>query len=508
MNMRTLHRLRQPYWSFVFSLGFMFMAPHNKSLARCALSNPKVVSCVDLSLDGAQKYLLRVDGKPFYMTDIQVRLDKLRYWWGWDAAAREAIIARAAADGFNTVSIPIHWYEAEPSKDRFNWAILDEYLGLAKKYNLKVELLWFGQNSGAHVQWLGNPATNPVHLRTPDYVLYSPAPGSPATTSDYRIRRDISNYTLDLADTRLKARETYVLGQVMAHIATWDAANGSKHTVVGVQLDNEVGGFPPALVVSYLSDVGSAVKNSPYVVWTRINCVHTATISRIDANEALRSSRGTNIDFVGIDTYRHHFKTDSLYVASMRTNLPDSKGNYRMIMECGAEVSNAAILRLAALSGNTAFDYYDLIGPDDHGLYDRSGATGFTPHGAYVNDVRAENSLLDSDIADIATKAQGRGLFVHNWMGDSTAATTGVEGVVFTPSSPTSQAISIDRSNTEIVLMNTKGGSFTYPSSLGIKAASKGYFDNQNHWVDEGSLPFTSTSISPPAAVTVHLVRR
>lgn len=36
--------------------------------------------------------------------------------------------------------------------------ILDEYLGLAKQYNLKMKLLWFGKNSGGDVQWLGNPS--------------------------------------------------------------------------------------------------------------------------------------------------------------------------------------------------------------------------------------------------------------------------------------------------------------------------------------------------------------
>jgi hypothetical protein len=33
---------------------------------------------------------------------------------------------------------------------------------VAKKYNLKVELLWFGQNSGGHVQWLGDPNKHPL----------------------------------------------------------------------------------------------------------------------------------------------------------------------------------------------------------------------------------------------------------------------------------------------------------------------------------------------------------
>ena len=165
--------------------------------------NVNVVSWVDTSLEGAQKYVLRVGGTPYYMINIQIRLDLLRYSEKWSDAACEALVAQAAADGFNTVSIPVHWYEVEPEKDNFDWKILDEYLTLVNKYGLKMEILWFGANSGGHVQWLSRSKEMPNHLRTPDYVLYSPAPDSKETTSDYRIRRDMSDYSMDMTDERL-----------------------------------------------------------------------------------------------------------------------------------------------------------------------------------------------------------------------------------------------------------------------------------------------------------------
>ena len=69
---------------------------------RAAAATGELVSYVDTSLDGSQKYRLIVDGRPYYMTNIQIRLDKLRYSLGWDDAGLEAIVSRAAADGFNT----------------------------------------------------------------------------------------------------------------------------------------------------------------------------------------------------------------------------------------------------------------------------------------------------------------------------------------------------------------------------------------------------------------------
>lgn len=68
----------------------------------------KVISYVDTSLNGSQKYVLRVDDKPFYMTNVQVRFDKLRYRWNWDIDTCERLLKETAALGFNTLSIPIH----------------------------------------------------------------------------------------------------------------------------------------------------------------------------------------------------------------------------------------------------------------------------------------------------------------------------------------------------------------------------------------------------------------
>lgn len=472
-----------------------------EAVGQASPPNSNIISYVDHDLSRAQKYVLRVDNKPFYMTNVQIRLEKLRYNWGWDAAARDAIIGQAAADGFNTVSIPIHWFEVEKSKNKFDWNVLDEYLSLINKYNIKMELLWFSQNSGGRTQRLSGK-----QLRVPGYVLSEPKPGASKTTSDYTIKREQSDYTLDLSDKKLAARDAYVLGKVMERVAQWDKGHDSKHPVIGVQLGNEVTGydfngqtFSSAQVIAYLNELGRAVKQSPYSVWTRVNCVWGMENERIEVNESLRSLYGSNIDFVGVDLY----KVDH---AAMRTTLPYKGRNYRMIMEGEAEVPQAAQYPLAALSGNTAYDYYDMCSPDGHSLYNRNGQS-FAPRGAYIADVRTVNKLLNSDVFDIAINANGYGLFVHNWNAGSVTPTTGVEGISFTPAETASQAISIRRSASEIVLMNTRGGTFRFPDSLNINGASIGYFDKNNVWISQGTIPYTQTGITPPAGATVRLTR-
>ena len=116
-----------------------------------ASGETKQVSYVDTSLKDAEKFVLKVDDRPFYMTNVQLRLDKLRGYEGWSDDALESVVRQAASDGFNTVSIPLFWREVEPEKNRFDWAILDQYLDWCHKYGLKMELLWFSFSSGGRI---------------------------------------------------------------------------------------------------------------------------------------------------------------------------------------------------------------------------------------------------------------------------------------------------------------------------------------------------------------------
>lgn len=473
--------------------------------ANSLFSAGTAITYIDYST-GPDKFVEMVNGNPYFMTNIQVRMDKLRHTstYGWNWTQCDALVGQAASDGFNTISVPVQWYEVEPSKNNFDWTVLDQYLSMTNKYNLKMELLWFGANSTGSVGGMGDSA-DPLgwHLRTPDYVLYAPSPGSTATTSDYTIDRSYGNYTLDITDTAYRNRETYVLTQVMNHIASWDNANGSKHPVIGVQLNNEFKGGShntPTACINYLNGIGAGVKNSNYVVWTRVNCQHDETdvTNKINYNETLRNGTGTNIDFIGIDNYSH-IQTD------IQSTMPTIGKNFKMVMENGG--SNVGQIKLAALAGNTAFDTYNMCGPDTgEGLYSQTSQGSYAPSGSNITSVRAVNHLLQTDPVDLAVNSQGAGLFVHNWAETSVSPTTGgILAITYTPSSTTDVGISIKRSSSEIVLMSLYGGTFTYQSSMGVTGATTGSFDANNTWVSTGSVTYTSTSVTLTAGQTVRL---
>ena len=157
-----------------------------------------------------------------------------------------------------------------------------------------------------------------------------------------------------------------------------------------------------------------------------------------------------------------------------------------MIMETNSSIPISAQMHLAALSGNNAFDYYDFSG-----LYE---VNTVKPRVSHIEDIRLVNKILGNDLTDIALNGHGYGLYVHNWEGVNSAASTSPQGITFLPDYPTSQAVSIIRSDTEIVLMTTKGGRFTLSDSIEVNGVSKGYFNGNNEWVNQGEIPLRNTS--------------
>ena len=458
----------------------------------------QTVSYVDLSLSGSEKYVLRVDGKPFYPTDIQVRPDKLRGYEGWSETEIEAAFKRAANDGFNTLSIPLFWSEVEPEKNHFDWRILDTYLNWCKKYGVHAEILWFSWSSGGRVQWLWN-YNGRQQLRTPDYVC------SIEGTSEFNMLRTEWEYSLDWRDKNLIARETTVLSRVMEHIALWDANNDNPHTVVGVQLGNEArahGGnsATAAEIINYYHQVGSAVKQSKYVTWTRLNCVSYETSGRTSANESKRNNGGTNIDFVGIDVYG---TSASSVKGDINGQLGNNGKNFRMIMEIDAKDGNSPLYQLAALAGNKAFNYYNLGPVDGNGLYGNNGHT--LSERSHITLVRQRNKILNLANQDIALRSHGNGLYVYNYAGSSTAAESGLAGISFTPTAATTQAIAVRHSSSQIALLSTAGGTFTIPSSLNATSAQRGYFDQNNRWVKETDVTISNGKVAMTTASCVLL---
>jgi len=161
---------------------------------------------------------LVVDGKPFLVLGGELHnssasnLDYLDKQW-----------PRLKAAGLNTVIAPVEWDQVEPSQGRYDFTVVDGMLKQARTHGMKLVLLWFGA-------W-----KNSMSTYVPDYVKLDPA-----RFSHTRTRAGVPQEILTPFDADLLAADQAALSAMLRHLAATDR----EHTVVMLQIENEIGMLP------------------------------------------------------------------------------------------------------------------------------------------------------------------------------------------------------------------------------------------------------------------------
>ncbi|HEY1208731.1 MAG TPA: DUF5597 domain-containing protein [Terracidiphilus sp.] len=160
-----------------------------------------------------------VDGRPFL-----VRGGELENSSASSLAYLDTIWPKVVAMHFNTVLAPVYWQLIEPREGNFDFRTVDGLLRGARKHNVKLVLLWFGT-------W-----KNSMSCYVPGWVKRDEARFPRVARSDgssLEILSALSSSTLE-ADSR-------AFVTLMKHIREIDSVN---HTVIMVQVENEVGMIP------------------------------------------------------------------------------------------------------------------------------------------------------------------------------------------------------------------------------------------------------------------------
>jgi beta-galactosidase GanA len=161
------------------------------------------------------RYALMVDGKPYLMLGAQVSNSS-----GWPEKL-QALWPMAAAMHVNTLEVPVYWEQMEPSEGKFDDTVVDNVVEQARAHHVRLILLWFAtwKNGKMHYapEWVKNDTKRFPRMITPAGLPIDVlSPNSPA------------NYNADAA----------AFAHLMAHLRQID---GTQHTVIMMQLENEPG---------------------------------------------------------------------------------------------------------------------------------------------------------------------------------------------------------------------------------------------------------------------------
>ncbi|WP_229725116.1 GH35 family beta-galactosidase [Hymenobacter baengnokdamensis] len=212
---------------------------------------------------------LLVDGKPYFVLGGEL---------GNSAASSTAYMQpvwpRLKAMHLNTVIAPVYWELLEPAEGKFDFTLVDGLLRDARQYHLKLVLLWFGA-------W-----KNSMSCYAPAWVK-TDTRRFPRAESDNGVPQEI----LTPFEPRNLEADRRAFGQLMQHLK---ATDDQQHTVLTVQVENEIGMLPtarsydaranaafrqpvPAPLLAYMQRERNSLKPELAAIWQRQGAKTTGT---------------------------------------------------------------------------------------------------------------------------------------------------------------------------------------------------------------------------------------
>jgi beta-galactosidase GanA len=180
-----------------------------RATAATAPEIPRLVT----GADGATR--LFVDGKPFVALGGELGNSNASH-----LAVAKPLFAKLAAMRLNTVLVPVSWELVEPAEGKYSFGLVGDLVREARRHKLRVVLLWFGS-------W-----KNGMSSYVPAWVKANPERFPRAEVKDGRRVEALSAF----APANLQA-DARVFTELMRYLR---AVDGRDHTVIMVQVENEV----------------------------------------------------------------------------------------------------------------------------------------------------------------------------------------------------------------------------------------------------------------------------
>ncbi len=185
-------------------------------LSQAGLSEESILSDIPYLRKQANATQLMVDANPFLILGGELHnssASSLDYM--------EPVWPKLVQMNLNTVLAPVYWELIEPQEGKFDFSLVDGLIEGARQYELRLVLLWFGS-------W-----KNSMSCYAPGWVKTDQQRFPMARLKDGKAMEILSPFSLENRDADARA-----FVALMRHIREVD---GEAHTVIMVQVENEIG---------------------------------------------------------------------------------------------------------------------------------------------------------------------------------------------------------------------------------------------------------------------------
>lgn len=437
-----------------------------------------------------------------------------------NASEMEDYFAIAKETNMNTIELSIMWSQIEKSYDNYDYTDLKCYLDFAKKYDLKINL-----------EWYGSFVDGETHMsNVPNYINDS---------STYPIIKDMFDFAnfgrckiLDWSNENLLNREQKAIYNMMNYIYSWNLENDNYDPVIMVQIGQGVDRFQRwrvdaydiqdmtserawNLAKKYLNEVGKGVKYSKYKAITRSEfCEQNAVVNYVRDIKDLEY-----IDVVS-PTYLHE-------IASTKNGIKSFNDEYSEMFLMNSEnwasdINHKQTLATFAM-GASGYVSYQLSCPlyfpesPNGALYKRYNESGTTLEEKFVeNNTRATDTkninkaLLDAYIG-VANAPRNRfaSFGLNNLLNSKEESEQKIylnNGLMFKYSNP-NDALGFAISDGNYVYAYSSKDALLEIGNCTITMAQSGSFNKSGEWDISSSVTLENNSILNLNARKVYRIR-
>jgi len=453
---------------------------------------------------------------PYLMYGVQIRLDNLRAEGIIDTKKWEELFAKTKDLNFQTIACQVVWTCVEYEKDKFDFYELGLILKWCNKYDLNLQIIWFGSNVA------GGPTDVPKYILN-DRATFPRNPLSPETHLDY-------------SSPNLIAREQNAMNQMMKFIEK----NDPQYRVVMVQVNAEPdnvqgisfnwndpvavakymwGGGQADASINMMDKLGQVIKTSNRKVVTRAALIDQSYINSIlrDKHYVRKIFDTVGIDLVGIDNYDATLSSHTKLKDYINSEIPT--GNIAYTPEAGGNCSNTINQVMHAFSRGEGHLIYELRTSNsmpidlDTGIFRRTTTWGWVerdgtfdvdvyprmPYGKMkeckTSEVRDFNRMIYK--ADVKLASLPVSNIATFNIDANTPSTQSCGTYQIQYNSPTGgEAFAMCDTNGDLILLSLYDLSkFTIQGKTIVGKASLGYYTKLGVWVEESTISASGNSI-------------